>query len=143
MRTPPQTLTNWTLTVESWTPAANIYSLTAAPTRTNTTYALGTMSTLLPWSQLHPSLQNVSGIGFYRTTVTLAHSPSPSPSPSSGVILDLGRISHVARIRVNGHPTHPVDLHSAKLDITQGVMDGENTIDVMVASPLGNAVRRY
>ncbi|RAK79989.1 uncharacterized protein BO72DRAFT_525668 [Aspergillus fijiensis CBS 313.89] len=139
MLTPPIPLTNWTLTLESWTPPPDIYNITPGPTRTNTTYPH--LTTLLPWSQLSPALQNVSGIGYYTTTFTL--SAHHTQQGGGGAILDLGKVSHAFRVRVNGHAIGPVDLSAARKDIGAWVRAGRNTVEVAVASPLGNVVRDY
>ncbi|PYI20353.1 secreted protein [Aspergillus violaceofuscus CBS 115571] len=137
--TPPIQLKKWTLTLESWTPPADIYNITPGPTRTNTTYP--NLNTLLPWSSLNPALQNVSGIGYYTTTFTL--SQKHTQQGGGGAILDLGRISHAVRVKVNGQAIGPVDLSAARKDIGAWVRAGRNTVEVVVASPLGNVLRAY
>lgn len=130
------TLTNWTLTVESWGPPADIYDIGAGSTKTNTSYNL---DTLIPWSQISDSLRNVSGRGYYHTEISW--SPVQSNSTVSGAVLDLGAIVHTAQLRVNGQIVPPLDPTWARADVGSYLIDGVNEVDIVVSTPLGNAIR--
>lgn len=129
------TLTNWTLTIESWAPPADIYDIDAGSIKTNTSYNL---DALIPWSQISDSLRNVSGRGYYHTEFSW---PPASNSTVSGAVLDLGAIVHTARLSVNGHVVPPLDPTWARADVGSYLIDGVNEVDVVVSTPLGNAIR--
>lgn len=127
------TLGPWNLILESWTRPSNLFSIDTIATKTNTTYNL---PSLLPWSSISSSLQNVSGRGYYSTSFTW-----PPSSPASGAFIDLGAIVHSVRVWVNGHVLPPLDVTAAKADIGKFLVEGINEVEVVVASPLGNALR--
>ncbi|KAB8196015.1 alpha-L-rhamnosidase [Nonomuraea phyllanthi] len=85
---------------------------------------------LAPWSDI-PDLADVSGIGVYSTEVSL----------EGGAYLDLGAVTDTCRVRVNGRPLPPVDLLDPVVDVGPYVRRGTNTIEVEVATPLGNRLR--
>ncbi|OJJ77643.1 hypothetical protein ASPBRDRAFT_25289 [Aspergillus brasiliensis CBS 101740] len=138
MLTPTTTLGNWTLIVESWTAPSDIYNVELGPTRTNHTFEL---PTLLPWNQVSASLNNVSGIGYYSTTFDWP--PEATNDTVSGAIIDLGPIVHTARVSVNGHVLPPGEITWAKWDIGHLLQRGQNTVEVVVTTPLGNVLRTY
>ncbi|GAA3142255.1 hypothetical protein [Nonomuraea salmonea] len=86
---------------------------------------------LAPWHDL-PGLADVSGVGTYTTT---AHLDGPA-------YLDLGEVTDTCRVRVNGHLLDPVDLLHPVIDVGPHLERGENTIEVEVATPLGNRLRQ-
>lgn len=133
------TLGNWTLVVESWTPPTDIYNIAAGPQRTNSSYQL---STLISWNEVSSNLANVSGIGYYSTSFSWPPATNAGDSVS-GAIIDLGSISHTARVTVNGQILPPVDLAWAKHDIGSLLKQGENTVEVIVSTTLGNVLRNY
>ncbi|KAJ4413671.1 hypothetical protein N0V82_008400 [Gnomoniopsis sp. IMI 355080] len=129
------TLSNWTLVIESWGPPVDLYDIEAGSTKSNTSY---TLDTLIPWSQISDSLQDVSGRGYYHTTFTW---PPASNSTASGAVLDLGAVVHTARLSINGQVVPPLDPTWAKADVGKFLIDGINEVDVVVSTPLGNALR--
>ncbi|GKZ38031.1 hypothetical protein AbraIFM66950_009945 [Aspergillus brasiliensis] len=138
MLTPTTTLGNWTLIVESWTAPSDIYNVELGPTRTNHTFEL---PTLLPWNRVSASLTNVSGIGYYSTTFDWP--PEATNDTVSGAIIDLGPIVHTARVTVNGHMLSPGEITWAKWDIGHLLRRGQNKVEVVVSTPLGNVLRTY
>lgn len=128
-------LTSWTLTIESWSPPADIYDINAGSTKTNTSYEL---DALIPWYQISDSLRNVSGRGYYHAEFSW---PPVSNSTITGAVLDLGAIVHTARLSVNGQIVPPLDPTWARADIGSYLIDGVNQVDVVVSTPLGNAIR--
>lgn len=132
----PSTLTNWHLAVEAWGPPANLYDIEAEPTRTYSTF---TLPSLLPWSQISTSLTNVSGLGYYHTTFTWP--PINDNDTPSGAFIDLGAIVHTASLSINGHTLPPLDPSWAKVDIGPYLVSGQNMVDVVVSTPLGNGLR--
>lgn len=144
MLTPAFALNNWTLIVESWTPPSDIYNIELGPTRSNSTFQV---PTLLPWNQISSSLANISGVGYYTTTFTWppqnVSSSSSSQTNVSGAIIDLGQITHTARVSVNGQKLPPLDISWARYDIGSLLQTGQNTVQVVVSTPLGNGLRTY
>lgn len=140
----PTQLTNWTLTLESWTPPIDLFTHQTASVKTNTTHHL---TRLEPWNQLSPSLRNVSGRGYYHTTFPWPPSCSSQNNSSAtavaadGAILDLGALNNAARAWVNGNPLPPLDPTHAVADIGEYLIDGANEVEVVIGTTLGNVLR--
>lgn len=129
------TLSNWTLTIEAWGPQPDLYDIEAGSAKVNTTY---TLDTLISWAQISDSLFNVSGLGYYQTTFSW---PPTTNSSAAGAILDLGAIVHTARLTINGQIVPPLDPTWARADVGAYLVGGVNEVQVVVSTPLGNAVR--
>lgn len=140
MPAPASTLTNWTLTIESWGPPADLYDAEAGPTKTNSTTPYS-LTTLQPWSNISAALTNVSGLGYYHTTFDWSSSADNSTVVVSGAFLDLGAIIHTARLSINGQVVPPLDHAWARADIGAYLVEGTNVVDVVVSTPLGNGLR--
>ncbi|KAJ5538640.1 secreted protein [Penicillium frequentans] len=136
MSTKPFTLGSWDLEIESWTPLPDFYDAEGA-TRTNQTFHI---PSLIPWNQISHTLANVSGIGYYTTTFTW---PPASSSRVSGAFIDLGSITHTARVMINGHHVPTLDISWARADIGSFLRHGKNTLEVVVSTTLGNVLRTY
>lgn len=121
-------LSNWALTVESWSEGAT----PAQSQKTN--IDVGTIDGLRPWNQLE-GLEKVSGIGRYTTTVQLEN----GWQQGTGAVIELGDVVDTYRITVNG-TTLTTNQIDTTLDIGPWLKAGENTISVEVASTLLNAV---
>jgi hypothetical protein len=142
MLTPPFTLANWSLTVESWTAPSDLYDLNPVATRTNLS-AFTNIQTLVPWYDISSSLTEVSGRGYYSTSFQWPPSKSAN-NPAyfvTGAYIDLGAIIHTVRVRINGHTLPPLDLTWARADISRYLINGVNEVEVVVSTPLGNALR--
>lgn len=126
----PITLSNWTLNAESWTPGANLYDSSTVGTKTNYTIQL---PTLVPWSEI-PELYNISGLGYYSTTFDW------TSSCGEGAIINFGRIPNTIRVRINGKAIPALDLTAATADISTYLVEGENTVEAVIATTLYNAV---
>lgn len=133
---PITTLVNWTLTAESWTSPSNIYDLGPIATKTNTTHFL---PILVPWYNISTSLVNASGIGYYTTTFNVAPSYFIGHS-NLGAILTLPPAIHSLFARVNSQPLPDLDLSNPKSDISSFIVPGDNTIEVITATTLFNAL---
>lgn len=130
-------LTTWTLIVESWTAPSDIYDLTPDAAKSNATYHL---TSLTSWRNTTDELRNVSGRGYYSTA--FAWPPAGGSSKScAGALLDLGAIVHTARASVNGHALPALDVTHAVADIGSLLRKGKNTVEIVVSTPLGNALR--
>ncbi|MBA9004931.1 glycosyl hydrolase [Thermomonospora cellulosilytica] len=125
----PVDLTSWTLTVEDWRPGAT-------PTETVTQTHEVTLDALKPWTEI-PGLEDVSGVGVYRTTVDL----DEGWTRSHGAYLRLGEVTDTCRVKVNGRALPPVDQLNPVLDIGDHLRPGANTIEVEVATTLFNRLR--
>ncbi|MET7455049.1 glycosyl hydrolase [Streptomyces sp. NPDC005574] len=121
--------TSWHLHVEDWRPG------TTATGTTIVEHDLD-LDALLPWSQI-PELADVSGIGRYRTTVTLGE----GWSGGHGAHLELGTVTDTCRVTVNGHRLDPVDQIHPVVDLGGLLKQGRNIIEIEVATPLANRLR--
>ncbi|MBF8184642.1 alpha-L-rhamnosidase [Nonomuraea sp. K274] len=114
----PVPLSSWRLRVEDRRPGTPV------------THDLR-LDRLAPWPDI-PELADVSGVGTYTTTVHLT---------GSGAYLELGEVTDTCRVRVNGRDLDPVDQLHPVLDLGPHLRRGTNTIEVEVATPLGNRLR--
>jgi hypothetical protein len=128
----PITLSNWTLIVEHWDPPTDLYNYTHGALKHNTTHQL---PHLVSWLDI-PSLQNVSGRGYYSTTFIW-----PPPDSADGAFIDFGAVYHTLQASVNGRRIPPLDVTHAKADITNYLVAGVNKVEAVVATPLGNVLR--
>lgn len=128
---------NWKLTLESWTPPADIFDIEGT-VKKNSTYQI---DRLLPWNQLsvRTNLTFVSGRGFYHSSFAWPSKNARSKSADEAV-LSMSPIIHTAMLYINGHEMRPLDVTAPEVDIVKYLRKGENTIDVVVSSPLGNAM---
>lgn len=123
--------TDWTLSLESWTPEGT----SAYATRKTTLPAIPLRSadgSLPSWTAL-PGLQSSSGIGTYTTTVAVPG--------GVGATLDLGKAVDTVAVKVNGKPVAVDQADPNGIDIGRQLVAGANTIEVRVASTLLNAAR--
>jgi hypothetical protein len=88
---------------------------------------------LIDWS-LDSELRGFSGRGVYATTFTVA------ADAGSRLILDLGTVREVAEVTVNGKHAATLLLRPYRVDITEFVKPGENTLEVAVTNTLYNAM---
>ncbi|WP_037855101.1 glycosyl hydrolase [Streptomyces sp. NRRL S-340] len=119
----------WELEVEDWRPGARA-------TDTAVTRHRLALDELLPWS-LIPELADVTGVGRYRTTVSLPG----SWDEGTGALLELGQVSDTCRVAVNGRALDPVDRLHPVLDLGPWLRPGRNTLEIEVATPLLNRLR--
>ncbi|KAE8454643.1 hypothetical protein EG329_000266 [Mollisiaceae sp. DMI_Dod_QoI] len=136
-KTNPMTLTNWNLTVEHWDPPSDLLNIEDGAAKHNTTHVL---PHLISWQQVS-GLQNVSGRGFYSTSFRWPPADYLPQNSSIGAIIDFGPVVHTLTVQLNGNPLPPLDVTSATADISQWLVEGENTVLAEVATPLGNVLR--
>lgn len=129
----PITPTAWSLELEDWKPAdaANPKDL-----RTVKETHRSELPTLQAWSKL-AGLEDVSGIGRYRTTVDLG----TDWTEDDGAFLELGEVNDTFRVRVNGELLPACDPLDATVDLGRRLRPGRNVIEVEVASTLLNRLR--
>ncbi|KAE9371636.1 hypothetical protein N431DRAFT_545837 [Stipitochalara longipes BDJ] len=144
-------LSNWNLTIESWTSPSDPYDLNPVAARSNLT-TINNIQTLLPWNELSSSLKTISGRGYYSTSFVwppthhrntaqkVIFNRPPPTNNLGGALLDLGKIFHTARVSVNGHVLPALDVVWARADISSYLQIGVNSVEVVVSTPLGNAL---
>lgn len=125
----PVDLQDWSLSVEDWHRNAALDLEKATSTHE---LAGG----LKPWSQI-PGLEDSSGIGVYRTTFDLPQTWTGGRT----AVLDLGEVTDTFEVTINGRPVHGVDQTLARVDATDYLQRGENTVEVRVATMLRNRLR--
>ena len=66
--------------------------------------------------------------------------PYPTKNNPDGAFLDLGVIVHTVRVSVNGYILPALDVVCARADISSYLRNGVNSVEVVVSTPLGNAL---
>lgn len=125
----------WNLRIQSWEPdtnESNIHSVQKP-------LYLGIQESFRPWSGI-PQAQNISGVGFYSATFKipklcqLAHNQTVTT-------IDFGVVHHTLRAWVNDQKVPAVDMMDAKLDISEYVVQGLNSLRVETSRTLFNAAK--
>ena len=144
-------LTNWTLTVDSYTPGDKVERTEeneeTGVTTTEVTYETnhtdieaGELTELVPWKDMESVGDGVSGVGTYTTTFTL---PDDFDKENSALTFKADSFNYgTAMITVNDQMVS-VNMDTGKADITKAAVPGENTITVRVTSSLCNVVRGF
>lgn len=137
----PFSITNWTLAVESWTPSGEILLRTETLLGVQTTeYAVHTdkrqidvtLDTLTTWDNISALGRDICGKAVYRASfVWDAHT-------ADGAYLDFGSIVQTLRVKINGKEAPDVNLIRPRIDITDLLCDGENTVELFYSSNLNN-----
>ncbi len=93
---------------------------------------------LIPWKDMEKVGPEVSGIGYYRTTVRI----SEDWDESQGAVLKIGSTNgHSAAVYVNGTKAKAFDFDALAVDISDLLHTGENEICVETASSLNNRLK--
>ena len=136
----PFEITDWDLTVESWTPSDVVLTRTETLLGVTTSeYAYKTdknkvnvkLDKLDSWDNIESIGKTVSGKGFYRSSFTW-------DGASDGAYLDFGRVTESMRIKINGVETDSVNMNLARVDISDLIKVGENSIEIEYSSNLNN-----
>jgi hypothetical protein len=94
------------------------------------------METLASWTGLaDPEAQRFAGAGCYSTTVEV-----PANSGDHW-LLDLGDVRESARIRVNGKAAGVLVAHPFRIDVSDLLRSGANTIEIEVTNLSANRIR--
>lgn len=136
----PIALDNWTLAIESWGPD---YETAAVSDTQKTTIDIGETN-LMPWDELAvnadqlaqagvASMEHVAGIGYYETRVELEQ------LDGAQLVLAHGD-DMVTGITVNGQAIDALNPSSDRFDIGFALVEGENIIQVKLATTLINRV---
>jgi len=92
------------------------------------------LTALEDWREI-PELQDTSGTGMYRTTVTLGKDWA---GKGRGAYLELGQVEGGVQIRVNGRLVHPAAVPPPRLDVGRFLRRGQNRIEVELTTTLNN-----
>ena len=93
------------------------------------------LATLTTASGDAPSMSQVSGIGTYTTTFTLPE----GWTDANGAYLQIGSTNgSIVQVFVNGEKAPGVDTRTLRTDISDLLVEGENTIEVKLATTLTN-----
>ena len=149
------TLTNWQLSVDSWTqvpsgdptqtlhtPIPSSGTLTVKPLSGVSDGSLPSWTAITPQNipELNPAdnLTNAAGTGSYTTSFTL---PSDWSASTAGAYLNVGAAVDTVDIWVNGKAVPGVDENDRnQVDIGPYLKAGQNDLKITVATPLRNAV---
>jgi hypothetical protein len=149
------TLTNWQLSVDSWTqtPSGDPTQTLHTPIPSSGTLAVKPLSgvsdgSLPSWTAITPqnipgldpadNLTNAAGAGSYTTSFTL---PSGWSASTAGAYLNVGAAVDTVDIWVNGKAVSGVDQNDRnQIDIGPYLKAGQNDLKITVATPLRNAV---
>ncbi len=131
---------NWSLTVESWTPSDKVITRTENllgvetkeyTIKTNKTNISVTLDTLDTWDNIKAIGNGVSGKGYYSASFEW-------DANADGAYLDLGKLTQSATVSVNGKAASPVNMNNPKVDISDLLIKGSNTIEIVYSSNLNN-----
>jgi len=137
-------LPTWDLTVEDWNEGEKktivedrglgIVTHEVYYETTKTPIHVGPVS-LKPWRDYPEVGEDVSGVGYYTTTVTL-----PADwSAQDGAELHIGSTNgNTAAVYVNGQKTRAMDFTTRRIDVSELLHAGENELKVEVSSTLTN-----
>lgn len=116
------------LTIESWTEGKTVLDTK------KTTIEEGTISSLETWDKLDESLKDVSGVGTYTATFD-----SGEFKEGEAAYLHLGQVKDAYGVKINGKDII-VDQVSGNADISDVLKEGENEIEITVATSMLNAI---
>lgn len=127
---PVTTLGPWSMVVEAYGPSPNNDTLEG----NTTTIDLGTLKDLAAWTKID-GIQNASGVGTYWTQFQW------SENSQVAAIISFGPVLNTLRAWVNGKQIPAVDPTNPVADITNFVVDGENSIEIEVTTTPFNAIK--
>lgn len=94
-----------------------------------------TFPQLISWSKAEqPGIRYFSGTAVYQQTFQFKN----TPSSSSRIYLDLGKVAEVGEVWLNGKPAGIVWTPPYRIDITDSVKPGSNTLKIEVANTWSN-----
>lgn len=88
----------------------------------------------------YPALRHFSGTLTYAKTFQLASSLI-SGAPDRRLLLDLGAVGVIAEVSLNGQTFQPLWKPPFRVDVTQALRPGENTLVVRVANTWRNRMK--
>ncbi|GAA4195332.1 glycosyl hydrolase [Microbacterium oryzae] len=126
----PVEIGRWDVVVSDWKPSGEGVETAKIEHRLS-------LDSLVPWSQI-PEITDASGIGDYRAEFTLDHGWNPG---KPGAMLSLGTVRDTFTVWINDQVVAERDFLDTKIDVSDYVQVGRNTIRVEVATPLNNRMR--
>ena len=135
---------SWHLKVEDWKPGEQLTRTEEKDGYTTTEYTYDTAKDIIEvdleglktWNNIEEIGLDVSGVGYYSTVFTLPE----GFTAENGAYLDLGGLESSARVTVNGSDIGDVNLDRPRMDISKYLTDGENTLEIRIATTLTNRV---
>ncbi|KAI1365582.1 hypothetical protein F5Y08DRAFT_352691 [Xylaria arbuscula] len=127
-------LTRWSVTVEQWLPPTDLFDIAAG--KVNVTMDVPGPA-LYSWADLN--LTSASGIGYY-TTDFAWESSSGGEGQKVGAVLNIPPVTHGIVGFINGKELPAMDITNPKVDITEYLTNGTNTILLQVSTTLVNSV---
>ena len=86
------------------------------------------LTELISWSRYpDPAVRHFSGIASYQTRFTL-------PNDQGTVLLDLGRVEVMAKVRLNGRELGTLWKAPYRIDLTKALIPGENLLEISVVN---------
>ena len=90
---------------------------------------------LRPWKDIREVGPDVSGVGYYTTTVNLPD----GPAADERIVLSIGSTNtQTCAVYVNGEKADNMDMNALTADVTELLKQGDNEIRVEVSSSLNN-----
>lgn len=142
-------LTDWTLTVDSFTPGekltrteenagTGVTTTEVAYTTNHVEIDAGALDALIPWKDIKAVGEAVSGVGTYATTFDAG---ADMLAEGAKVIFRADSFcGGTAAVFVNGQQV-PINMDSREADLTGMLVEGENILEVRVTSSLRNVMR--
>lgn len=135
---------NWKLTVEDWKPGELLTRTEEKEGYTTVEYTYATsketidaeLDELKTWNNIEEIGVEVSGVGYYSTTFVLPE----GFTAENGAYLDLGTLESSVKVTINGKDAADVNINRARVDISDLLQDGENTLEIRLSTTLTNRV---
>ncbi len=138
-------ITNWDVTVESWTGGdiikrADTFTDSNGVTGEESCYATVKtpisfkLDTLTTWDNIPEVGKEVSGRGEYKATFNW------DAEAADGAYIDFGVLCNGMTVKINGVETTDVNMNDPVLDAGAYLVDGENTIEISYGSTLTNVL---
>ncbi|MDR3236832.1 MAG: glycoside hydrolase family 2 [Prevotellaceae bacterium] len=120
-------------TVKSVQPLTNAWTVTFDTTMRGPAEPV-VFDTLQDWSQHSDErIRYYSGAAIYKTTLSLSTRHNDFSAPQH-IFLDLGKVTAMAKVKINGQYAGGVWTAPYRLDITKWVKNGENDIEIEVVN---------
>jgi hypothetical protein len=129
-------LVNWRLEVEHWEAPSDLLDANIIAIKRNTTHDL--TAPLPSWRGIE-SLQNCSGLGFYRASFNWP--PSAGGKRADGAYIKLPTLLHAAKVFVNSKELPAIDPANPIVDIGSPLRAGQNEVTIVVPSTMWNYLR--
>ena len=133
-------ITGWDLTVEKWSKGEEIFRTETLDGFTTKEHTFDTVKTeidvqldsLTTWDKIPEVGKEVSGKGYYSATFHW-------DGLADGAYIDFGEMVMSMTVFINGQQAADLNMNDAKIDISDFLKVGENTIELEYSSNLNNA----